>query len=93
MGLRVLNAEGQEVTPIMGSYGIGVERILCAAIELYHDKDGMSLPPSIAPFEVVITPVNNSDEAQGKAARELYSNVPRARASMRCSTTATNVPA
>jgi prolyl-tRNA synthetase len=72
MGLRVLNAAGQEITPIMGSYGIGVERILCAAIELYHDKDGMSLPPSIAPFEVVITPVNNSDEAQCKAARDLY---------------------
>jgi prolyl-tRNA synthetase len=73
MGLRVLNAAGQEITPIMGSYGIGVERILCAAIELYHDKDGMALPPSIAPFDVVITPVNNSDEAQGKAARDLYS--------------------
>ncbi|HEV2445734.1 MAG TPA: proline--tRNA ligase, partial [Candidatus Sulfopaludibacter sp.] len=49
MGLRVLNAEGKEVTPIMGSYGIGIERILCAAIELYHDKDGMVLPASIAP--------------------------------------------
>jgi prolyl-tRNA synthetase len=73
MGLRVLNAAGQEIVPIMGSYGIGVERILCAAIELYHDKDGMALPPSIAPFEVVITPVNNSDEAQGRAARDLYS--------------------
>jgi prolyl-tRNA synthetase len=73
MGLRVLNAAGQEIVPIMGSYGIGVERILCAAIELYHDKDGMALPPSIAPFEVVITPVNNSDEAQCKAARDLYS--------------------
>ena len=35
MGLRVLNADGKEVTPIMGSYGIGIERILCAAIELY----------------------------------------------------------
>jgi prolyl-tRNA synthetase len=72
MGLRVLNAAGQEITPIMGSYGIGVERILCAAIELYHDKDGIAMPPSIAPFDVVITPVNNSDEAQGKAARDLY---------------------
>ena len=50
MGLRVLNETGEEITPIMGSYGIGIERILCAAIELYHDKDGMSLPPSIAPF-------------------------------------------
>jgi prolyl-tRNA synthetase len=45
MGLHVTNAEGEEVTPIMGSYGIGIERILSAAIELYHDKDGMSLPP------------------------------------------------
>ena len=44
MGLRVLNADGKEVTPIMGSYGIGIERILSAAIELYHDKDGMILP-------------------------------------------------
>ena len=93
MGLRVLNAEGQEVTPIMGSYGIGVERILCAAIELYHDKDGMSLPPAIAPFEVVITPVNNSDEAQGKAAaRDLFQSASRS-AWMRCWTTATSVPA
>ncbi len=44
MGLRVLNEDGEEVTPIMGSYGIGIERILSAAIELYHDKDGMVLP-------------------------------------------------
>ncbi len=39
MGLRVLDASGQEVTPIMGSYGIGIERILCAAVELYHDAE------------------------------------------------------
>jgi prolyl-tRNA synthetase len=72
MGLRVLNREGNEVAPIMGSYGIGVERILSAAIELYHDKDGIILPPAIAPFEVVITPINNSDAAQMEAAREIY---------------------
>jgi len=72
MGLRVLSAEGKEVTPIMGSYGIGIERILCAAVESNHDKDGMALPASIAPFEVVITPVNVSDETHLKAARELY---------------------
>ena len=58
MGLRVLNEAGEEVTVIMGSYGIGVERILSAAIELFHDKDGMALPASIAPFTVVVTPVN-----------------------------------
>lgn len=72
MGLRVLSAEGKEVTPIMGSYGIGIERILCAAIELYHDKDGMVLPPSIAPFQVVVTPANNADAAQMEAARGIY---------------------
>ncbi|HTU03233.1 MAG TPA: proline--tRNA ligase, partial [Candidatus Sulfotelmatobacter sp.] len=72
MGLRVLNADGKEVTPIMGSYGIGIERILCAALELYHDKDGMILPPSIAPFQVVVTPANNSDAAQMEAARNIY---------------------
>jgi prolyl-tRNA synthetase len=72
MGLRVLNEEGKEVTPIMGSYGIGIERILCAAIELYHDKDGMILPQSIAPFEVVITPANFADAAQAAAAKDIY---------------------
>ena len=44
MGLRVLNAEGQEVAPIMGRYGIGIERILSSAVELYSDEDGMSFP-------------------------------------------------
>jgi prolyl-tRNA synthetase len=72
MGLRVLNADGKEITPIMGSYGIGIERILSAAIELYHDKDGMILPVSIAPFAVVITPANNADAAQMDAARSIY---------------------
>ncbi len=72
MGLRVLDESGKEVTPIMGSYGIGIERILSAAVELYHDDNGMSLPVSIAPFEVVVTPVNSADAAQMAAATEIY---------------------
>ncbi len=72
MGLRVLNEKGEEITPIMGSYGIGVERILSSAVELYSDADGMALPVPIAPFEVLITPVNNSDLAQMQAAARLY---------------------
>jgi prolyl-tRNA synthetase len=72
MGLRVLNAEGAEVTPIMGCYGIGIERILTAAIEEHNDKDGMKLPPSIAPFTVVVTPVNFTDAAQKEAAETIY---------------------
>jgi prolyl-tRNA synthetase len=73
MGLKVLNETGEEVTVIMGSYGIGIERILCAAIELYADKDGMSMPASIAPFQVVITPVNYADAAQKQVADEILS--------------------
>jgi len=72
MGLKVLDEAGKEVTPIMGSYGIGIERILCAAVELYHDKDGIVMPPSIAPFVVVVTPINSADAAQNKAATEIY---------------------
>ncbi|MCC6340938.1 MAG: proline--tRNA ligase [Bryobacterales bacterium] len=72
MGLRVTDENGKEVTPIMGSYGIGIERILCGAIELFHDADGMMLPASIAPFEVVITPVNSKDAALREASEALY---------------------
>lgn len=72
MGLRVLGEDGKEVAPIMGSYGIGVERILSCAVELFHDKDGMAMPASIAPFTVVITPVNYAEPGQREAAQKLY---------------------
>jgi len=62
MGARVLDRNGKEVTPIMGSYGIGIERILTAAIEQSNDENGFWLPPHIAPFEIVVTPTNVSDE-------------------------------
>jgi prolyl-tRNA synthetase len=72
MGLRVLDATGGEITPIMGCYGIGIERILTAAIEEHNDENGMALPAAIAPFQVVVTPVNMTDEAQKKTAEEIY---------------------
>ena len=72
MGLRVLDPNGKEVTPIMGSYGIGLERILTAAIEQNHDEAGMVLPPAIAPFEAVVTPVNLKNDDQKEAAEALY---------------------
>jgi prolyl-tRNA synthetase len=78
MGLRVQNEQGKDVTPIMGSYGIGIERILCSAIELFHDKDGMILPRAIAPFDVVITPVNWSDAGLRETAEKLYAEAKRA---------------
>jgi len=72
MGLHVTNESGEEIAPIMGSYGIGIERILSAAVELYHDTDGIVLPAAIAPFTVVVTPVNIKDDAQRQAADEIY---------------------
>jgi prolyl-tRNA synthetase len=74
MGLRVLAADGQEVTPIMGSYGIGIERILCSSIEQNNDDAGMFLPSMIAPFAVIVTPVNNADPASREAAQKVYSD-------------------
>jgi prolyl-tRNA synthetase len=62
MGARVLDKNGKEVTPIMGSYGIGIERILTAAVEQSNDDNGFWLAPEIAPFEVVVTPTNVGDE-------------------------------
>ena len=61
MGARVLDENGKEVTPIMGSYGIGIERILTASIEQSNDVNGFSLPASIAPFAVVVTVTNVAD--------------------------------
>jgi prolyl-tRNA synthetase len=63
MRARVLDANGKEVTPIMGCYGIGIERILTAAIEQGNDANGFWLPRSIAPFDVVVTITNVSDPA------------------------------
>lgn len=71
-GLRVTGMEGGEVSPLMGSYGVAIDRILAAAIERNHDQDGITLPASIAPFAVVITPVNIADAAQKAAAEEIY---------------------
>jgi prolyl-tRNA synthetase len=71
MGARVLDKNGKEVTPIMGSYGIGIERILTAAVEQGNDENGFWLPVAIAPFEVVVAPVNTKDEGVKSAAEEI----------------------
>ncbi|HEY1501621.1 MAG TPA: proline--tRNA ligase [Acidobacteriaceae bacterium] len=61
MGSRVLDANGKEVIPIMGCYGIGIERILTAAVEQGNDANGFWLPRSIAPFDIVVTITNVAD--------------------------------
>ncbi|MGA7851321.1 MAG: proline--tRNA ligase [Terriglobales bacterium] len=71
MGARVLDRYGKEVAPIMGSYGIGIERILTAAVEQRNDENGFWLPPSIAPFEVVVVSTNSKDEAIRSASEDV----------------------
>jgi prolyl-tRNA synthetase len=71
MGARVLDLNGKEVTPIMGSYGIGIERILTAAIEQSNDANGFWLPASIAPFTVVVTVTNVRDETLRETSEKL----------------------
>jgi prolyl-tRNA synthetase len=71
MGARVLDRNGKEVTPIMGSYGIGIERILTALVEQNHDADGFWLPPQVAPFEVVVVPTNVGDDKLRTTAEDL----------------------
>jgi prolyl-tRNA synthetase len=71
MGARVLDRNGKEVTVIMGSYGIGIERILTAAVEQSNDENGFWLPPSIAPFEIVVCPTNVKDDTLLKAAVDI----------------------
>src|SRR5581483_9779486 len=62
MGAHVLTADGKSVPIVMGSYGIGVERIITAAIEQNHDADGIIWPKSITPFDVIVTITNIKDE-------------------------------
>jgi len=72
MHATVLDPNGREVPLTMGSYGIGVERILTSAVEQNHDADGMFLPRAIAPFEVVLTAANMDDPGVRSSAENLY---------------------
>ncbi len=96
LGASVLNRDGKETTPIMGSYGIGIERILTAAIESSAarnvaaasasptanppkgDQTTYALPPSIAPFEVVVTVTNITEPALLAAGEQIAADLSRA---------------
>jgi prolyl-tRNA synthetase len=78
MGATVLTADGKEVPIIMGSYGIGVERIISAAVEQNYDADGIIWPETIAPFDVVVTVTNMKDEKLREAGEKLYQDLQQA---------------
>ncbi|HIJ54420.1 MAG TPA: proline--tRNA ligase [Planctomycetes bacterium] len=72
LGAKFLDEEGVEKPCIMGCYGIGINRILASATETRNDKNGIIWPISIAPFEVLVTCVNQDDEEVAKTAEHIY---------------------
>jgi len=72
MGATFLDESGKDVPIIMGCYGIGVGRTVAAAIEQNYDKDGIVFPIPIAPFEVVILPLQMNEPHVVEAAESLY---------------------
>lgn len=67
-----LDENGKEQIPIMGCYGIGVSRCIAAVIEQNCDENGIIWPMSMAPYHVIVVPVNVKDESQVKLAEEIY---------------------
>jgi prolyl-tRNA synthetase len=77
MGATYLDDQGKEQEIFMGCYGIGVGRTVAAAIEQYYDQNGIVFPMPIAPFQVLILPVNVKMDLLKKTAEELYENLSR----------------
>ncbi len=72
MNAQYTNENGELKPYIMGCYGIGVTRVVSAAIEKFHDDFGIIWPEAIAPYKVIVIPVNTQDELQMKTATEIY---------------------
>ncbi|HUS25650.1 MAG TPA: proline--tRNA ligase [Candidatus Binatia bacterium] len=76
MKLSVLDAAGKEVVPEMGCYGIGITRIAAAVIEQCHDANGIVWPDAVAPFRVLVCPINPDKSPAAKdAAEKLYAEL------------------
>ncbi|MDP6691259.1 MAG: His/Gly/Thr/Pro-type tRNA ligase C-terminal domain-containing protein, partial [Alphaproteobacteria bacterium] len=78
MGANVMGADGVEVPVEMGSYGIGVSRLVGAIIEASHDDDGIIWPDSVAPFDVGLINLKVGDEACDSAVNDIYAKLRRA---------------
>ncbi|KJS60881.1 His/Gly/Thr/Pro-type tRNA ligase C-terminal domain-containing protein [Streptomyces rubellomurinus] len=68
----MLGPDGERVAPVMGSYGIGVERALAAVVETHHDDKGIVWPVAVAPFEAVVTVLGSTDATVAETAEALY---------------------
>ena len=74
-GANYVTQDGDEHPMLMGCYGIGVGRLLGAAIESRHDDDGIIFPPSIAPYDIHLVSLNPGDEEIAQAADEVYAHL------------------
>ena len=76
LNAQVLNEQGKTETVTMGCYGIGVSRIVAAAIEQNHDDNGIIWPAGLAPFQIAIVPLNmQKSEAVAACAEQLYAEL------------------
>jgi prolyl-tRNA synthetase len=75
MGVTVQGPDGTPITPLMGSYGIGVSRLMGAIIEARHDKDGIIWPEAVAPYKVALINLRADDAACAAAADTLYADL------------------
>ena len=71
-GLSVSGPDGKPLKPVMGCYGIGVERAMAACIEVHHDEKGIVWPAAVAPFEAVVVVAQHNDEAVAGKGEEVY---------------------
>lgn len=72
LGVSVLGPEGDRIVPVMGSYGIGIERALACVVESHHDGKGIVWPMAVAPFQVALVTLGKNDEAVDAAGQDLY---------------------
>ncbi len=75
MNVKVLDREGKEVYPLMASYGIGIGRTLACIIEQNRDPNGIIWPMTVAPFHVIVIPVNTEDDEIMRASLKLYESL------------------
>ncbi len=75
LGATFLDENGERKPIIMGCYGIGVNRIVAALAETCHDEKGLKWPVALAPFEVVVVPLNVKDAAVREAAETIYNDL------------------
>ena len=92
MGLKVSGPDGQPLVPMMGSYGIGVSRLVGAIIEASHDDAGIIWPEAVAPWKVGVVTMRGDDAASIAAADDLYAELTAAGVK-RSTTTATSAAA